>query len=170
MLRRCYSEHNKDNYGYESECAMSFLSLPTTPSLSPIGFSPIGFKAYASENSGSPASVALLLLLSFLCAVWKCEQFSLFTSAVTWGIIWVICSRAPAGRYAAAMGNGRRKGGYGGGIGIGGGAVMLAGSLLLAGVCDRASGVRSPWVKVCALPPNTEESITSELANTLAVY
>lgn len=141
---------------------MSFLShLPTAPGLSPIGFSPIGFKAYASENSGSPASAVLLLLFNFLCTAWTCEQYSLFTSTVTWGIIWMVCSRTPAGRYSGATGSGRRKGGYGfngvGGVGgVGGRSAMLAGSLLLAGVCDRANGAGSPWAKVCMFSSDTE--------------
>lgn len=132
---------------------MSFLASLPSPSLpfrSP-GLPPIGFnaaKAYAN-SSGSPASAVILLGLNFSYSAWKINQHSLLASALTWGIIWAVCTRVKAGRYSGA-GTGRRKGysiSGGGGWSGGGTPIMLAGSVLLAGICESASGVESPWLK-----------------------
>lgn len=136
---------------------MSFLaSLPSpglpfrSPGLLPIGFN--AAKAHAN-NSGSPAFAVLLLGLNFLCSAWKIDQHTLFASALAWGIIWGVCTRVKAGRYSGTK-TGHQKGysiNGGGGWSGGGIPVMLAGSILLAGICESASGVESPWLKVCEM-------------------
>lgn len=121
---------------------MNFLtSIPLTPLFSTLG--------HVSAKAGLSPVLSLLLLLDLVTAAWTCLQFSLLVSAVTWGVIWAACAHAPTGRYSGTAA--RKHTGHE--VGVRGGNVMLAGCLLLVGVCERASGVQSHWVKVCGAPP-----------------
>lgn len=125
----------------DAACAMSFpTSIPLTPLFSTLG--------HVSAKAGLSPVLSLLLLLDLVTAAWTCLQFSLLVSAVTWGVIWAACAHAPTGRYSGTAA--RKQTGHG--VGMRGGNVMLAGCLLLVGVCERASGVQSHWVKVCGVP------------------
>lgn len=115
---------------------MNFLlSIPLMPLFSTLG--------HVSAKTGlSP--VLSLLLLDLVTAVWICPQFSLLTSTITWGVVWAACAQAPMGRFSGTAE--LKQTGHE--VGVRGGNVMLAGCLLLVGVCERSSGVQSHWVKV----------------------
>lgn len=116
-----------------SACAMNFL--PSFPPFLALGNVP-------AKTGVSP--LLLLLLLDIITTAWTCPQLSLLISAITWGIIWVVCAQAPPDLHPRITT--RNRAGHEAGVWLG--SIMFAGCLLLVGVCERASGVQSHWVKV----------------------
>lgn len=139
-----------------SACAMN--SLPSFPPFPVLGDVP-------AKTGVSP--LLLLLLLDIVTTAWTCSQLSLLISAVTWGIIWAVCAQAPSDRYSRITT--RNRAGHEAGVWLG--SIMFAGCLLLVGVCERASGVQSHWVKVRVLSyPRSPQLINMVLGRYSSYY
>lgn len=86
--------------------------------------------------AAAPLAVALVTLVS---TAWRNPLYTLFTSALTWAIIFGTCARLSprSGRFSSGLHTKRKP-------------AILAGCILVAALCDRASGASTSmaWAKV----------------------